>query len=294
MKILTPEALETLHEIAEKTANTELADILESAINKFIPYLHYQWDLYNDDKKWTMKLLEIFHKQFNSIVTLSKQNTLDIKSTNVLIRSSHELFLCFSYLSDGSHFNEEDIESVISFKFLCYMHAGFKDEEKYYKVTPNLPPQLIEQVNRKKEILRNKIRKTFGEIKSHYLYSKCCPAVQSMIKKGKWRISPSKHLSWGDLSEHSLLLSDTAKAAYHILSSYAHSSYHSLELEANYNQDRLAILTHLFTITSLLLLKFIEIEELEYDFYSDVELAIILDCAKIPYLFRGETHENLC
>ncbi len=105
-------------------------------------------------------------------------------------------------------------------------------------------------------------------------------SIKRAIKRGAWRVSNNKILSWKDLVSLSKLNQNYGVYEYHNMSLYAHSTYSSLELEATHNQEIDGLLCYFYVLASVFsvsVLHSFKIELYDESKFDKREIAIVTE-----------------
>jgi hypothetical protein len=243
----------------DEIQNDEVPKVLFSVLGKVHNYLESIANSMNEEHVLKHGMFKLFFKQYNTVLSLSKRTSyvykpdcdyLDIKSINILIRSMHELYLTYQYLSTNGSFGDMDKEGEVKFKYLAYKYSGEVDSKRTFDLYKEQKYKPEDYQLRYDAAIKRK-NEVWKEIKATNIYKLLSKEQKNKIKNGQWKIDSSKVLSWSDLLEYTPLSKKYGVVEYHQLSQYAHMTYGSLLLEASHNYDVDGLLYHLYILASL-------------------------------------------
>lgn len=276
-----PITQEEFIEITNSIKNKDVFQILFGALLNIHKHLENNYGNMSEIENTKYNLFNIFTKQYNTTYAISKNSKYitkptiiydDTKSIHVLIRSCHELYLTYNFLSTAEDKNNENKE--IEFKYKCYKLAGFIDEKRTFGII-NHPSHLKE-----KEKLARNIDDLRKKITQDEIYKTFSKEIQTAILNGQWRVKRNKKLSWNELIEYTPIAEQRGKLEYHLLSTYAHNSYNSIILEAHNSKKKdedEGRLAHLHTLSALMSKTTIETFKINPDILTKKEQALIIE-----------------
>lgn len=249
---------EEIRSLADSISNEDVAEIMFDALEKVHRAIEEKVDTLSIDEEWTYGLFKSFFKTYNTIYHLSLGTSyvfrphikyIDIKTINTQIRSCHELYLTFQYITcsrivDGSK-EERD------FKYTCYRLAGALDNKRTYEQIKDfsgyreLYEQQIGHVQEEIDVCRRKISKS-------RIYKLLSKNARDAVRKGYWKVSAEGRLSWNDLLACTSMPKTYGVFEYNNLSLYAHSSHASLQLEAQHDYNMIGALAHIYKLCAFM------------------------------------------
>ena len=201
-------------------------------------------------------IFKVFFKQYNTILSLSRSNEylfmpqssyIDIKSINILIRSMHEMYLVYTYLCSSKSFSNVEEQEEIEFKFLAYQYSGENDNVKNSELLKKIKHDNVYQVEAEIKTIERRDM-VWSKILKHKVYDSLSKGAKRNLKKGNWKLNDEGILSWADLVEYTPLNKAFGVFEYHNMSLYAHSTYSSIQLEANHDGDVDGLLCHCYIL----------------------------------------------
>jgi hypothetical protein len=268
-------------------SNDEVAKVLFDVLTKIHKVID-SIEIDNDDLIYKTGIFKVFFKQYNTVLSLIKgtryvyledSQYLDIKSINILTRSLHETYLLYTFLCFSGTFPEFDKEEEINFKSLSYKYSGECDNAKTFHLIKSIKHDEDNFQGAEKESQARKVE-LWQLIEKTKIYESLSTSMKAELKRGNWKVCPTKKLSWADLADYSHLSKDFGKFEYHNMSLYAHSTFSSLQLEANHNNDVHGLMFHCYVIVSVFsisTLKVLNKTIFDDNLLSKRELSLILE-----------------
>jgi hypothetical protein len=245
-------------EIINSIKNEEVAGIMFEALLTLHDQLELRQHTMTEEDSWIYCLFKAFFKMYNTIYHLSNEipyffkdhiKYIDIRSINIQIRSCHEIYLIYNYITatiiaDGS------VEER-KLKYSAYRLAGALDNKRIYNRIKNFDGYRERYEN---EVLRidREIRECRQLISKNPVYKMLSGNIKNAVQNGQWKITKSTKLGWNDLLDGTPMPRAYGEFQYNTLSLYAHSSHASLELEAQHDYDMICALAYLYKLTALM------------------------------------------
>ncbi|MCO5364569.1 hypothetical protein [Pseudomonas alliivorans] len=244
--------------IVNNISNEEVAKIMFEALSTLHMHLEWQHQAMSEADKWIYCLFKAFFKMYNTTYHLSNGipyffspeiNYIDVRSINIQIRSCHEIYLTYNYITKSKFAigGQEERE----FKYTAYELAGNLDNKRTYerirqfKGYKDLYDQQIGTINEK--ILE--CRKTLTKSPIYRLLS---TEIKNAVRNGQWKITTQKKLSWADLLDCTPIPRAYGEFEYNNLCLYTHASHASLALEAHHDLNMISALAHLYKLAALM------------------------------------------
>lgn len=276
---------EEYKEYINSISNEEVPEIIFNALSLIHRHLEENKEEMSEVKGLNYSIFKIFFKQYNTILSLSKStryiylpkyNYIDIKSINILIRSAHELYLTYHHLFYSKVF--PDFEGILEqeFKIINYKLSGEVANKKSallikdFNGSYHLYEKSIVGIESRKKNLLEKINK-------NDIYKSLPKNIKNLIKSGEWKINKEKKLSWTDLLENTPMSKKYGVFEYHSMSAYAHTTYSSLQLEAEHDHNIDGLLCHLYIVASLFCISALETNGENIDFVPKREQSLLLE-----------------
>ncbi|WP_454838363.1 DUF5677 domain-containing protein [Pseudomonas mohnii] len=245
-------------EIINSIKNEDVAGIMFEALLKLHDQLELRQHAMTEADRWIYCLFKAFFKMYNTIYHLSNEipyffrphiKYIDIRSINTQIRSCHEIYLTYNYIT-ATIIADGGIEER-ELKYNAYRLAGALDNKRIYNRIKNFDGYRERYDN---EIIRidSEIRECRQAISKNSVYKLLDENIKSAVQKGHWKVTKSTKLGWSDLLDGTPMPRTYGEFEYNILSLYTHSSHASLELEAQHDYDMICALAHLYKLTALM------------------------------------------
>ncbi|MCS0590695.1 DUF5677 domain-containing protein [Massilia norwichensis] len=279
-----PLTIEEFTRYTNEIQNHEVPSIMFSMLSKVHGHLEKAMSKMSEIEVSHYGMFKVFFKQYNTILSITRglnylyspeYSYIDIKSTYVLIRSCHELYLTFNYLVTHGVLTENDA-GEIEFKFKCYSLSGIFDNERTFELTKNFEGQKSIYLQEIAQV-REKKRNLLSEIEASPIYATLSDESKRLIGNGRWRVGVNGELSWNDLLQFTPLAKKYGQLEYHLLSMYAHSSHNSLLLEAQHDYNIEGILFHLYILSALFMEAILRAHGLDFGFFPKREEALITE-----------------
>ncbi len=274
--------------LSKSISNEEAPEVLFGSLHKIHQYLESILPRMNGERLDKYNIFKVFYMQYNTVLSLAQKtdyvfmqhiNYLDVKSIYVLTRALHELYLQYVYLSFSTVFEGCNPHDELKFKHLAYQYSGQND----FCRTISLAKRLDRHENYDEDIETETIeekKKLWLEIKNNPVYDTLSREAKDHLKNGKWKISAESVLSWNDLADRSHLSKPYGTFIYHLLSLYAHSTFSSMKLQANHNQDINGLLCHCYVLASVFAVSALDSFDQKFNtttILNDKEKALIID-----------------
>ncbi|EMA8136138.1 TPA: hypothetical protein ACJCGJ_000974 [Klebsiella pneumoniae] len=274
---------EEYEKLTNSISNEEVAGVMFDSLLKIHMKLEGTVEKMTSPEEWKYGLFKSFFKLYNTTLRLSESSSYvfrpdvtytDIKAINIQIRSCHELYLLFQYIttntiSDGKH-------DEIQFKYECYRLSGALDSKRTYEKI-KMAPDYIDLYKKEIGPVLSEISESRKFIRNSPVYNLLKNEIKTSVCNGYWRISAEKKLSWNDLLEYTPMPREYGSFEYHVLSMYAHSSLTALKLEANHDYDMIGTLSHLYKLSALMCLTTLNAFNIDLSILTDREIALIID-----------------
>lgn len=236
-----------------------------------------------------VNIFKLFIKQYNTVLRLAQGvsyvtspdiSYLDVTSIFTLIRSCHERYLSFWFLSTPVDLWGGAPEQELHFRWLCFRHGGYVDELKTFGMTGRLQDiSQLEEYIRKVRLAKSDI---LGEIRTHPIFSKLGAEAKAAIEyDGAWKIGRNGPLSWSELAKLSPLNSGLAQREYFTMCLYTHTGYRGIELDGGFRGSINDGLVYLYTVASMFVFELDALIPGAGQELTDRELAIVRELREV-------------
>ncbi|PJJ20073.1 hypothetical protein CLU90_3305 [Janthinobacterium sp. 67] len=269
--------------ITKSIRNDEVAEIVFGALVKIHMKLEEVAGEMTAADEWKYGLFKIFFKNYNTILTLSKgtnyvftpeRKYIDVRSINVQIRTCHELYLLFQYITTNTIGNGDLDEK--DFKYECYRLSGVLDSKRTYERIKDFSGYR-EIYDREIVNIKSEITECKEFIVKSPVYKLLNKDIKDAVKNGYWRVDAEKKLSWNDLLAYTKIPHEYGILQYHVLSLYAHTSHASLKLEAQHDYNMISALAYLYKLSAFICCSTLNAFELNSNFLERREVALIIE-----------------
>ena len=274
---------EEYEHLANSISNEEVAEVMFGTLMKIHMELEETVVAMTTAEEWKYGLFKSFFKLYNTILRLSQGTSyvfkpqisyIDIKSINTQIRTCHELYLLFQYITTNTI--GDGMVDEKEFKYECYRLAGALDSKRTYEKIKHIAGYR-ELYEREIVHVQNEISECRRIIIKSPTYKSLSAEVKHAVCNGHWRVSAEKKLSWNDLLAYTAMSREYGVFEYHVLSMYAHTSHASLKLEAQHDYNMIGALSHLYKLTALMCCAVLSAFGLGFSPLTKREVALIID-----------------